>query len=115
MKISVEVPFSFDLLIALQKEIPPEGVVIDLPPMKSQRDMTVFIVWDPITIEVAKSVVGPVALGLIANWLYGLFEKAKRPPKITIRRRVIEWDKGALKRAIEEEVRIDPDRRDGNN
>jgi hypothetical protein len=111
MQILVEAPFSIDLFIALKNEIPPEGIVMHLPPMKGQRDMTAFIVWDPITIEVAKSLGEPIALGLLVNWLYDLFKNAPRPPKVTIRRRVVKWDKGALKQAIEEELTIDPRRR----
>jgi len=107
MQILVEVPFSFDLFIALKNEVPPEGIVMHVPPVKGQRDVMSLIVWDPITIEVGKFLGTAVAIPLLVNWLYDTFKGADRPPKITIRRRVIEWDKDALKRAIEEELTIE--------
>jgi hypothetical protein len=87
--------------------VPADGVTMHVPPMKGQRDMMSLIVWDPVTIEVAKFVGTQVALPLFVAWLYDTFKDAARPPKVTIRRREIEWDKGALKRAIEEELTIE--------
>ncbi len=103
MQITVDVPFSFDLFVALKQDVPPEGVTMHVPPMKGQRDYMSMIVWDPITIDVGTS----LAIPLFVNWLYDRFKDASRPPQITIRRRQVEWDKGALTRAIEEEITIE--------
>jgi hypothetical protein len=85
MQISVEIPFSPDVFIALKNEVPPEGIVVHVPQSKGQRDMMSFIVWDPITIEVGKSL-GTLgtegAIGLTVNWLYNSFKDASNRPKL---------------------------------
>lgn len=75
--------------------------------MKRQRDRMSLIEWDTITIEVAKSSATAVAIPFFVNWLYDKFKDVGGPPKVTIRRREIRWDRDELQRAIEEEIEIE--------
>ena len=66
----------------------------------------------PETIELMVSILPPfssgVAAGVLANWIYGKL-KGKKIARLRVSRKEVEFDKGQIKRIIEETIEADGD------
>jgi len=97
MEIEIE-SSSLPLIYQLKEGNKIEGVSVNIPPIPERRDLSENIAIAIITLA------ANIPIGLFTTWLY---DKIKgKPAKITINRKVIDIDKGKIKRIVEENIKI---------